>query len=51
MSFDALTLLGMSSCLLCGGLLIALVRHNDSSVPRARSNPRTKEGERVDSRP
>ncbi|WP_167757080.1 hypothetical protein [Thiorhodococcus minor] len=30
MSFDALTLLGLSSSVLCGGFLIALVNRNES---------------------
>ena len=51
MSFDALTLLGISSSVLCGGFLIALVNRNESK--RARPAPkRASEVERaVDMRP
>lgn len=47
MSFDALTLLGLSSSVLAGGFLIALVNRNESkkraiipdSVPKDDSSP------------
>ena len=40
MSFDALTILGISSSVLCGGFLIALIKRNDSGNPHAEQKDR-----------
>lgn len=39
MSFDALTILGISSSVLCGGFLIALVNRNETK--KGGENPKT----------
>jgi hypothetical protein len=51
MSFDALTLLGISSSVLCGGFLIALVKRNDSSAPQTELKTSSEVRNPIDLRP
>ncbi|WP_200328265.1 hypothetical protein [Thiocystis violacea] len=51
MSFDALTILGISSSVLCGGFLIALVNRNESKRPRAKAKTGPEDSKSVDLRP
>ncbi|MFD2112381.1 hypothetical protein [Thiorhodococcus fuscus] len=50
MSFDALTILGILSAILCGGFLVALVNRNDSGARSAQRLSDSKDGSPVESR-
>lgn len=51
MSFDALTILGILSIVLCGGLLVTLVNRNDAGVRSTQRLTDPEEHRVVDSRP
>ncbi|EXJ17212.1 hypothetical protein [Imhoffiella purpurea] len=51
MSFDALTILGISSSILCGGFLVALVNRNGAGARAARRLADSKDKRTAESRP
>ncbi|WP_167752487.1 hypothetical protein [Thiorhodococcus mannitoliphagus] len=50
MSFDALTLLGLSSSVLCGGFLIALVNRNGAKKRSLKPESATEDSSSADLR-
>ncbi|WP_200372893.1 hypothetical protein [Thiocystis violacea] len=51
MSFDALTIMGISASILCAGLLIAIIKRNDSGLRRGEPETAPEDRSSFDSRP